>query len=388
MVITVKGDIKLKVKVPVRAASSLTVDAAHIKQVYETKLQALFSKYQPKVLPEKYSINQNPIIASAGFVARTIHTAGNWELPKDRLEHAKLRKSIVTREEIELLDWARRKNLFQETSWFTQEWHKQSNIAGSEQQVIINKDINTVTKRKMLLPDETWLDYFNRLSVHNKISPSTAYDFKGFTQVENNAKQSVTMAMVTQPYVVGRGALSHEIEAFMYGLGFEKLPFTKFNISNKDGLPPSLQEWIDVKTGIVLSDLHAQNVLVTPEGAMAMIDPLIDVLDPQQLKDAKASLENTQYQLSLASYDSINDAYISYGFVIQFGAELRSIGVNTEELGSKESVSLSYQQYKEIWPKLQQRLKYLNMDKFSKDPKDNLYHIMVNQVKVSNENQA
>lgn len=379
---TVKVHVKLSV--PVKAQSNLNINTAGIKAEYENKLNAALNRYKPVELPKEYekylSIAK---LESAAYVVRTIHNTINLPAATTKIANGELRKVLVTREEKELLDWARRKNLFQDQAKFTQEWIAQGRIAGAEQQVILNKNENTVTKRKRLLPDETWLDYMNRVSIHNKLSPSAAYEFKGFTEVTKNDGKMLTMALAEQPYIEGRSALSHEIERHMYKLGFEKLPPTAFSFY-KDKLPASLQEWVDVKSGIVISDLHAGNVLTASDGAVSIIDPMIEILDANKLEKAKELLDKTRYTLTLQSYDIINKEYVDYGFVTHFGKELQACGIEVPISEEEQiSVTVNRAEYTRLWDRLQKKLTYMNTDKFKADPKDNVYHINVSQTTVA-----
>lgn len=370
MAIVIKGEIKVKMNVPLKTTNS-GLDIQHLSASYTKRLEPVVNMYKPIDLPKKYdTFASDPKLASAAYLTKTIHESGNWIRPNNRIEKEAIAKDIVSKEQIELLDWARRKNLFIEPTEFEKKWQEQGMIAGAEQQVVINDA--TVTKRKMLWPDETWLDYFNRLSAHRELSPESSYAFLGFTEAKIG-NRTVTMAMTEQNFVTGRSALPHEVDTYMFEKDFVKIPNTSGN--------ENLQEWLDPKSGVVVSDLSAANVVRTANGGTVIIDPQIEFLLPDVVNNIMEN-KDVKYEITLLSHDPINDKYIEFGFSDYFVNELKQAGINQLEPTSKITVSKT--EYERLYPLLQKKVSFMDVDKQHKDPKDNVYYIVTNQVLQDN----
>ena len=372
MALIVKGTVRVNLKVPLKTAHS-GLNVQQLNASYTKRLESIINTYKPINLPKKYdTFASDPKLASAAYLTKTIHESGKWLKPTTAFEKEALAKDIVTKEQVELLDWARRKNLFIEPIQFTKKWEEQGRIAGNEQQVIINGD--TVTKRKLLWPDETWLGYFNRLSAHRELSPETAYSFIGFTEVQIG-NRSVTMAMTDQKFVTGRGALPSEVDSYMFNKDFVKLPLPEVDATPE--IQRSIQKWLDPKNGVVVYDLNSKNVLKTENGGTAIIDPQIDFMTQTEVNTVMQD-KTVMYEITLLSHDSINNEYISYGFNDYFSKELQQAGINRREQAS--SITVTKTEYDILYPLLQKKVSFMDVDKQHLDPRDNVYYITVSQV--------
>lgn len=290
----VKSTVRVRVSIPVKVSSSLGLNVAKISTAYDERLKVALNRYKPHGLPAGYDTAlQQELLSSATTLLSRVHEYSQLPAPVTQDDRLQLRDQLVHKETPELLDWSKKKGILHDQYEFERLWKEQGSIAGQEQQVVVNPDGRTVTKRKTLLPNETWLDYLNRISIHNKLSPSTAYEFAGMTEGKWKDGSQQVMALVQQPYIEGKGALPHEIESHMYRLGFEKLPNKKFSFYG-DKVPAALQEWLDPNSGVVVSDLHAGNVFKLSNGAVALVDPIIEVLHGDRLTEAKDAVNAGQ----------------------------------------------------------------------------------------------
>lgn len=91
-----------------------------------------------------------------------------------------------------------------------------------------------------------WKDYFINLLLHNYFFSDTAYKLLGFTK-END----ILYAVVQQPFVaITENTDLQKVKNFMIRNGFE-------NNRNND--------YINKKLGIILEDLHDENVLTSKD---------------------------------------------------------------------------------------------------------------------------
>mgnify|MGYP003574948825 FL=1 len=117
---------------------------------------------------------------------------------------------------------------------------------GAEQKVYL-KDSQFVIKLNDAIYYTSWIDYFYNLLLHNYFFPDTAYELIGFTKDEDN----VLYAVVQQSFVTITNITNLEqVKAFLTQNGF-------LNSRNNDYYNPEL--------GIILEDLHDENVLTSNE---------------------------------------------------------------------------------------------------------------------------
>ncbi len=102
----------------------------------------------------------------------------------------------------------------------------------------------------------TWLDYFNRILLHKFIFPSTRYSVVGFTE-ENGAFAAITR----QPFTTFEKGASRKItEEYLLQQGFKR-------IKNDD--------YYNASSGVILEDLHDENIFEDGVGNILFIDPVI-----------------------------------------------------------------------------------------------------------------
>ena len=116
---------------------------------------------------------------------------------------------------------------------------------GAEQKVYL-KDTENVLKLNDSIYYNSWKDYLYNLLLHNYFFPDTAYDLIGFTK-----DNDILYAVVQQSYVsITANTDLKQVKEFLTLNGFE-------NNRNNDYINPEL--------GIILEDLHDENVLTRNE---------------------------------------------------------------------------------------------------------------------------
>ena len=116
---------------------------------------------------------------------------------------------------------------------------------GAEQKVYL-KDTENVLKLNDSIYYNSWKDYLYNLLLHNYFFPDTAYDLIGFTK-----DNDILYAVVQQAYVsITANTDLKQVKEFLTLNGFE-------NNRNND--------YINLELGIILEDLHDENVLTRNE---------------------------------------------------------------------------------------------------------------------------
>ncbi len=129
---------------------------------------------------------------------------------------------------------------------------------GAEQRVFEDEDPRFVLKFNDGIFYLSWIDYLRGLLLHNYFFPHLAYELLGFSM--NNDKM---YAVVRQPYVQTQEITDlHTVRSFLLANGFEL-------IKNND--------YINHHLGIILEDLHDENVL-TKNGGLYFIDTVFYLL--------------------------------------------------------------------------------------------------------------
>lgn len=129
--------------------------------------------------------------------------------------------------------------------WITDIDFSQYVSEGAEQRVFL-KDSEHVLKLNDAIYYSYWVDYFHNLLLHNFFFPDTAYELIGFTRENGNI-----YAVVKQPYVAITSTTDlQQVQAFLGANGF---------INNRNN------DYINYELGIILEDLHDENVLTQNE---------------------------------------------------------------------------------------------------------------------------
>ena len=151
-----------------------------------------------------------------------------------------IEKHFKSEEAKRLESYISEKNLWVENIDFSQYVSE-----GAEQKVYLN-DSEHVLKLNDAIYYNSWKDYFYNLLLHNFFFSDTAYELRGFTK-----ENETIYAVVKQNYVsITSGTNLSEVKTFLTLNGFE-------NNRNND--------YINRELGIILEDLHDENVLTKNE---------------------------------------------------------------------------------------------------------------------------
>ena len=134
---------------------------------------------------------------------------------------------------------------------------------GGEARVYLDTDNKSVIKLNDAVYYATWLEFFNSVSLHNLIFENTAYVFLGFTK-ENDT----LYAVLRQPFITSDTQVDlNDIKKLLDFNGFEN------NRRN---------DYIHRELGLILEDMHDENVLVNSE-TLFFIDTVFYTVSPDQL---------------------------------------------------------------------------------------------------------
>ena len=146
-------------------------------------------------------------------------------------------QQVKSQEAARLIDFAKKNNL-----WFSKFDASNYISEGAEQKVYLMNSYQ-VFKLNDSIYFTNWLDYLHNLLLHNFFFPDTSYELIGFTSL-NKTLYSV----VKQNYIqITEPTNLSVVKQFLEVNGF-------LNIRNHDYFNPNL--------GIILEDLHDENVLV------------------------------------------------------------------------------------------------------------------------------
>jgi hypothetical protein len=117
---------------------------------------------------------------------------------------------------------------------------------GGEARVYLHSDNKHVIKLNDGVYYATWLEFFNSILLHNLIFPNTAYSLIGFK------KEGTTLyAVLQQPFITSEAQVDlNDIKKLLTFNGFEN---TRRN------------DYIHKELGLILEDMHDENVLVNSE---------------------------------------------------------------------------------------------------------------------------
>jgi GGDEF domain-containing protein len=238
--------------------------------------------YVHERLPERYErTGQEGTLGAASSYARRIHEAvrrgeisgdSAWEKHQRYRELAE--SSIRPQETAALKQWAETNNLIIDTAEFDRQWQRDGKKGGAEHQVYLSSDGKRVFKRNKLnlAFHETYLDYFQRLAVHNVEFANAPYTLEGFVESDG-----VLMPVTSQPWVRGRKATLEESHGNMIRSGYEPV-----------GTGPAPTSYRIPETGLVVRDVHGDNSRVDADGIIYVVDPVIEFdLDTKAQRLAK-----------------------------------------------------------------------------------------------------
>lgn len=178
-------------------------------------------------------------------VAREIHKAN----PKIKEEF--IGKKL---ENDAIIEYAKSNNLWVDD--YISIYGNKAHAYGVESDVYLSRDGKSVYKINNGIQHGTWLDFFNRIIAHNIYFPETKYEIVGYTQKDNK------LAIILKQDVV------EIIEAATDAQLEKDLTESLFIYNSRNNVK-------DVINGVILRDLHKENVVINNKGDVLYLDPII-----------------------------------------------------------------------------------------------------------------
>lgn len=161
-------------------------------------------------------------------------------------------------QEQELKNYAQKEDLWVADVLKTS-WGKNFLDSGGEQEVYYDRQSSSVYKVNHYPLEEEPLKFFDRIALHNFISPEAPYEVVGFTtkKVDDEDKFAV---IIKQPFIKrgDRNVTFKEVEDEMVKRGF------------KEG------GGVYTNDNLIIGDLHPGNVIRTEKGSLIIIDPMVE----------------------------------------------------------------------------------------------------------------
>lgn len=204
----------------------------------------------PPRLLQAYEAVRGSTLKAVADVARGVHAAS--EPPSAHTPPAVVRQ--LKRLEAEaLLAWAERKERLFDSAAFDHKWIEQGSIGGQENDVYLEG--RRVFKRNNLSFHLSYADFFDRVALHHLLFPGAPLRFEGFVEHPVGL-----LPLLSQPVVrARRGARRTEVASFMRRLGFERTRHDDYHHPE----------------GILVEDLHDENVFLDESNDVIAIDPVI-----------------------------------------------------------------------------------------------------------------
>ena len=166
-------------------------------------------------------------------------------------------KSIIKKEQAEVIEaYCDEKRL-----WVTSLPGEERYLTrGGEAKVYIQSDNTHVLKLNDAIYYATWLEFLNSILLHNLLFENTLYNLLGFVKVDD-----ILYSVLEQPFIVTDAqAELDDIKKF--------LEFNEFENTGRN-------DYIQRKLGLILEDMHDENVLVNSE-TLFFIDSVFYTISP------------------------------------------------------------------------------------------------------------
>lgn len=205
-----------------------------------------------------------------------IHAAVRNPEPDNRESYDRLNKAIKAKETETLRLWAVKHELLETGSGFDDQWEAQGRMSGAEHHVYFDEATQLVIKRNIMGNHDTWLQYLQRIAIHNVLFPAVAYTLTGFLEAADRTGKVLLMPLVQQSDIhADDGAEPAQVlqTLFMAGLKVRQNEwFIKAGLTDD-----KWNRYLHPATGILIYDLLPKNVLLTKAGNLAFIDALIEL---------------------------------------------------------------------------------------------------------------
>lgn len=230
--------------------------------------ETLFKRLSPA--EEQGRIRGGAKLVEASRIVAGSHRTGTTHKspePVNRKERTSFNQKVRLSEEIILEDWAKQTGCWRSYNGFEKDFGARKIGEGAEALVYLSNDGITVLKVNDGIFHGTWLEFFDRIAIHNTLFPETTYTLIGFTQRKGFYGEDRLAAIVKQAFIkTDRGATFNEVKANMELIGFLHL---------------KRDDYYNPETGIIIEDLHDENVLVDKDLNLIYIDPAIFLEQPE-----------------------------------------------------------------------------------------------------------
>lgn len=234
--------------------------------------------YVPERLPPGAGASEyGSLIAPAEAISRRSHGAVRPDQAREysnagtvgqrRAGRITVNKLVRPLEEAALREWAKKNKLILDNREFNRRWKEQGERGETEHEVYLDVESGRWWKRNNLSYHGNWMEYFQRLALHNWLFPSAAVRFEGFVENDGQFQPVISQADVEAV----RGATRAEVASRMAQMGFQPV-----------GGGARADDYINHELGVEITDLHDENVLVGPGGQIFIIDPI-----PMMVEESK-----------------------------------------------------------------------------------------------------
>jgi hypothetical protein len=246
-------------------------------------------KYFPDVLP--FSVGKgilNDVIGVATSVHKSVDHPEWTEMngPEKKAAKNKLSKILKPKEQLALYKWAEAGGHLLSNSDFTKAWKEDGSKGETENEAYYDEKSGAWLKRNDLSYHDTYLSFFQRVALHNKMFPEAPLTLIGFVVDKNrNLPDSpkILKPVFSQPHVEAeRGAETAEVAKMMAEIGYEKV---------------GENDYYNSEHHIRVEDLHNENVFFK-NGEIYVIDPVIFLDDRGKQIRLRGSLNDITDNLS------------------------------------------------------------------------------------------
>lgn len=194
--------------------------------------------------------------------AQTRECAGIPSQAQRKAARNALSKVVFPVEEEALLRWAKECSLLLSLKAFYKNWVVGGKASGAEHDLYFDERYGKWYKKNNLSYHSSYLDYFNRLALHNMLFPEAPLELLGFVYDEDSLWRKLQPA-VSQRHVIMEGGIVSDEEMcdYMTTIGYHRIPGTD-------------HDYYSPETGVRVEDLHDENVLRSG-GELFVIDPVI-----------------------------------------------------------------------------------------------------------------
>lgn len=192
----------------------------------------------------------------------------------------KIAKVLRRKEQVALLAWAHKDGHLLDAKAFTASWKSGGKRGETENEVYFDENAQGWWKRNDLSYHDTYLSFFQRVALHNRMFPEAPVELRGFVVDFNRAspeREAMLKPVLFQPHVeASRGATEAEVLKHMTDLGYKR-------VGTHDYYNPQYE--------VRVEDLHDENVFFK-DGELFVIDPVIYLDEKGKKRRLRGSVDS------------------------------------------------------------------------------------------------